>query len=109
MNPPSIGGITPASSAPIYRVAVIRADKHGDREPHINKDEVLIFADGHGNRWRMYAKDQPDHYIALTKDSGLDATLDSHNLPRENYGPLSALTAAGGRVDFSTGMSISSE
>ncbi len=103
-TPPSIGGITPASSAPIQRVSVIRYDQHGEEsEPHFNLDESLIFADVEGRRWRLFAANQPQHYEVLSTDSSLAAALDLYNLPEANTGILADLDASGRTVNFSTG------
>ncbi len=102
MAPPSIGGITPQSDSPVFRVSVIRYDQHAGGEEHFNQDESLIFTDRNRRVWQLYAKDQPQHYEALSTDSGLSAALDVYNLPRASCGPLSDLIEHGRIVDFST-------
>ena len=102
--PPTIGGITPASTAPIFRVSVIKYDQHGpDREEHLNQYDSLIFGDVEGRRWRLFAANQPKHYEVLSTDSSLAATLDKYNLPAEKQGSISILRSHGRTVDFSTG------
>jgi len=101
-HPPTIGGVTPAPGTPIYRVSVIRYDLH-DGKPHLNKDEVLIFSDTNGRPWQLYAEAQPDHYHALSIDSGLGAALEIHRWPAAPAGTLAAMHQAGALVDFSTG------
>jgi hypothetical protein len=103
-TPPTIGGIVPASYAPVYRVSTVRADRHGPAsEPHINKDDVLIFQDRSGNPWQLYAHDQPGHYRSLSTDAGLDVVLEIYEWPRAQAGSLQSLSASGALVDFSTG------
>lgn len=103
-NPPSIGGIAPASSSPIYRVSVFRADIHSNGIPHLNKDDVLIFADKRGENWCMKATNKNrDHFVVLMKDSGLDSALNIHNLPPQCHGKLTDLKYMGATVNFSTG------
>jgi hypothetical protein len=101
-HPTAIGGITPASSSPIYRVSLIRFDLH-DGAPHFNKDDVLIFADSGGRPWQLYADGQPDHYRALSVDSGLGAALEINRWPAAPTGTLASMQQAGALVDFSTG------
>lgn len=103
-TPPTIGGLVPASSAPVYRVSTVRADRHGPAgESHINKDDVLIFQDCSGNPWQLYAHDQPGHYRSLSTDAGLEVVLGVHKWPRAQVGSLQSLSANGALVDFSTG------
>jgi len=103
-NPPSIGGIQPASSAPVFRVSVIRPHRHGQEgEGHFNQYESLIFCDSNGRAWRLYAAHQPGHYQTLSDDSSLSAALDLYHLPTERAEPLSLLPEHGRAVDFSTG------
>ena len=103
-TPPAIGGITPASTAPIIRVSVIKVDRHGPHgEEHFNQYDSLIFGDVDGRRWRLHAADQPGHYERLSNDSSLNAALDVYNLPHERRGPLGLLESKGRVVDFSTG------
>jgi hypothetical protein len=103
-TPPTIGGLVPASSAPVYRVSAVRADRHGPvGEPHLNKDDVLIFKDRSGKPWQLYAHDQPGHYRSLSADAGLDVVLETYNWPRAQTGSLKSLSANGALVDFSTG------
>jgi hypothetical protein len=73
--PPSLGGITPAPCSPVYRVSVVRADCADAMRPHFNRDQVLVFGDARGNCWQLHQKDVPDHYLALSNDSGLSAAL----------------------------------
>ena len=102
--PPTIGGITPASTAPIFRVSVIKYDRHSpEGEEHLNQYESLIFGDVQGRCWRLFAAKQPKHYETLSTDSSLAATLDKYNLPSEKHGGLSILRSHGRLVDFSTG------
>ncbi len=103
-NPPTIGDITPASSDPVYRVCTVRFDQHGSTgEPHLNKDDVLLFRDQKGKSWQLYAADQPGHYEKLSTDTQLGVALDAFQWPTEPIGPLTAMEAEGGLVDFSTG------
>jgi hypothetical protein len=102
MTPPSIGGITPQPDSPVYRVSVIRYDRHAAGEEHFNQDESLIFNDRNERAWRLYAKDQPQHYEQLSTDSCLSAALDIYNLPEASGGSLSELSGHGRIVDFST-------
>ncbi len=105
-NPPTIGGIVPASSSPIYRVSVIRLDIHADGMVHANKDDVLIFADTRGNMLQKKATDKTkgsEHFIELTQDSGLDIPIDIYNLPRATHGKLSDLAESKINIGFSTG------
>lgn len=103
-HPPTIGGVTPASSAPVYRACTVRFDQHGSTgEPHINKDDILLFQDQKGQSWQLYAADQPGHYERLSTDTQLGTTLDVHHWPKESAGSLTAIEAEGGLVDFSTG------
>ena len=102
--PPSIDGLMPATSAPIYRVCAVRLDQHAeDEELHFNKDDVLLFNDRQSRSWQLYAKDQPGHYEQLSNDSGLGTVLDVYRWPKEAAGSLNAIEAHGGLVDFSTG------
>lgn len=102
--PPSIGGLQPASSAPIFRISVIKTDQHGTSdEEHFNQYESLVFKDIDGQPRRLFAADQPGHYQALSTDSSLDAALDLYHLPREKSGQISILQSHGRTVDFSTG------
>ena len=103
MAPPRIGGIQPAPGQPVYRVATIRSDKHQGGPSHFNQNETLIFRDQRGKSWRLYAKDQPGHFVALSNDSGLTAAFDLYGLPAAKKGKLSDLERRGLRVDFSTG------
>ena len=99
-HPPTIGGVTPASSAPVYRACTVRFDQHSSTgEPHVNKDDVLLFQDQKGQSWRLYAADQPGHYERLSTDTQL-GTLDVHHWPKESAGSLAAIEAEGGLVDF---------
>jgi hypothetical protein len=103
-NPPTIGSLAPASSAPVFRISTVRADRHGSTgEPHINKDDVLVFQDRSGKPWQLYAHHQPGHYTSLSTDAGLDLVLDTLKWPREREGTLKSLRAKGALVDFSTG------
>ena len=103
-QPPTIGGVTPASSAPVYRVCTVRFDQHGSTgEPHFNKDDVLLFQDQTGQSWQLYAADQPGHYEELSNDTQLGTALDVYHWPKETTGSLAAIKDKGGLVDFSTG------
>lgn len=103
-HPPTIGEVTPASSAPVYRVCTVRFDQHGPTgKPHFNKDDVLLFQDQTGRSWQLYAVDQPDHYKELSTDTQLGTALDIYHWPKESVGSLSAIEDAGRLVDFSTG------
>ena len=102
--PPSIGGITPASSAPIFRVSAIKWDQHSsDGAEHFNQYESLIFQDVDGQPWRLFAADQPGHFEELSTDSSLGAALVRYDLPPITQGPISILRSHGKLVDFSTG------
>lgn len=104
-NPPTIGGVVPASSSPIYRVTVMRSDCHSDGIYHANEDDVLIFADTHGNTCQKTATDKSSgsgHFIQLAKDSGLDIALDVYQLPDKDHGKLSDLKGSKIQPNFST-------
>jgi hypothetical protein len=105
-NPPTIGGIVPASSSPIYRLSVIRRDIHADGVIHANKDDVLIFADARGHTLQKRATDKTkgsEHFIELSQDSGLDIPMDIYNLPNTTHGKLSDLAESKINIGFSTG------
>ena len=102
-HPPTIGGVTPASSSPVLRVAVLRIDKHGAHgEPHLNRDDVLLFKDGTGSAWQLHANDQSAHYRTLSDDSSLSYALEQHRWPKEPAGTLASLSSHGAWVGFST-------
>jgi len=108
-HPPTIGGITPASSSPVFRVSAVRVDRHGSTgELHLNKDDTLIYGDTAGRAWQLHAHDQPGHYKRLSTDSGLDVALNTYKWPRDDAGTVESLRAAGALVDFSTGRSSNS-
>ena len=100
--PPSIGGITPAPGSPVFRVAVVRWDRHGNGPEHFNQDESLMFRDQAGRAWRLGLRDQPDHFVALSKDSGLPAALELTKLPPAPSGPVKQLLDLGRNARFST-------
>lgn len=102
-HPPTIGGVSPASSNPVFRVCTVRADQHGTSgQRHLNKDDVLIYRDTAGYAWQLYAHDQPGHYKQLTNDSSLSLTLDQHRWPQATSGTLESLASQGALVGFST-------
>lgn len=102
-NPPTIGGVSPAREAPVYRIATIRWDPHGTGPEHFNHDESLIFADTAGRAWRLPLRDQPDHFQRLSADSGLQAALDLMKLPAQRAGTPAVLADFGRPARFSTG------
>ena|SRR6266545_1051709 len=104
-HPPAIGGLAPAATSPVMRVATLRVDKHGQAgEIHLNRDDVLLFKDQTGKAWQLYAHDQPSHYRRLSTDSSLDVALEQHRWPKETSGTLQSLRSNGAWVDFSTGL-----
>jgi hypothetical protein len=103
-HPPTIGGIAPASSSPVYRVCTVRFDQHESAgEAHLNKDDVLLFEDRAGLAWQLHAHDQPGHYTRLSTDSHLQVAMEAYSWPKHQRGTLASLEAAGALVDFSTG------
>jgi len=104
-NPPNIGGITPASSSPIYRLTVIRAHQHNDGPFHANSYDLLIFADKKNNILQKKATDKDKdsyHFVELMKDSGLDIPIYVYKLPQKEHGNLSELAKSNVTTHFST-------
>lgn len=107
-NPPNIGGITPASSSPIYKVLSIRKDIHSDGILHTNKDESLIFKDNRGMTFQMTATDKSPisgHFFKLAHDSELDIPLEVYKLPNKLRGKIVDLGTSVVQPYFSTGSS----
>lgn len=79
-QPPSLGGITPAPNSTVVGVSIVRADYGNPNNPHFNRDQVLLFEDPRGHPWQLHRKDLPNHFIALSRDSGLSAALDVYQV-----------------------------
>lgn len=98
-NPPTLGGIDVQSNANVVLCRTVRFDP-GSTGPHMNADDRLLFTTAGGEVLEVHRHQHPDHFAALSDDTGLNAAVRSGQLPPREEGPLSDFS---GTVDFSTG------
>lgn len=104
LNPPTIGGVRPRASEPVYSVNVIRYDPghRGRHDPHANVDRSLWFRGESGQAYRLSFDEHPIHFRRLSADTGLKVVLSDLGVPNRPSGTLSDLGTAAGWQNFST-------
>lgn len=97
-NPPTLGGVGVPAGTPVFLLRTVRYDEKLG-ELHLNADDRLFFRAQNGETIQVTRKDHPEHFAALSDDTGLVPAIREGMLPPTEEGPASEFSRG---VSFST-------